>query len=187
MVIGLCDEGRETAGLGPNRNIPGGMTVAKATVIGLHVKSKDAGGLRLPKLPVDSARVTVEGMEGDYNRHRHEQDGDNPDRALLIFPVETMRDLNDEGWPVRPGDLGENVTTEGMLNAEFDVGVHLRIGEVLAEVAENDMPCRVLAQLPYVGEDKEAEFIKTLAGRRGWYARVIEEGFISVGDAVALD
>ena len=118
--------------------------MAKATVIGLHVKSKDAGGLRLPKLPVDSARVTVEGMEGDYNRHRHEQDGDNPDRALLIFPVETMRDLNDEGWPVRPGDLGENVTTEGMLNAEFDVGVHLRIGEVLAEVAENDMPCRVL-------------------------------------------
>jgi len=161
--------------------------MASAKVVGLHVKSKEAGGLRLPKLPVDSARVTVDGMEGDYNRHRHESDNDNPDRALLIFPVETMRDLNDEGWPVKPGDLGENVTTEGMVNADFDVGVRLRIGDVLAEIAENDMPCRILGQLPYVGEEKKAEFIKALVGRRGWYAQVVEQGTVAVGDQVAVE
>ena len=126
-------------------------------------------------------------MEGDYNRHRHEQDGDNPDRALLIMPVETMRDLNDEGWPVKPGDLGENVTTEGLVNADFEVGVRVRIGDVLTEVAENDMPCRILGQLPYVGEEKKAEFIKTLVGRRGWYARVIEEGDVNVGDQIGVE
>jgi MOSC domain-containing protein YiiM len=158
-----------------------------AKVIGLHVKSKEAGGLRLPKLPVDSAQVTADGMEGDYNRHRHESDNDNPDRALLIFPVETMRALNDEGWPVKPGDLGENVTTEGMVNADFDVGVRVRLGGVLAEVAENDMPCKILGQLPYIGEEKRAEFIKTLVGRRGWYARVVEEGTVAVGDQVGIE
>ncbi len=158
-----------------------------AKVIGLHVKSKEAGGLRLPKLPVDSARVTTDGMEGDYNRHRHESDNDNPDRALLIFPVETMRALNEEGWHVEPGDLGENVTTEGMVNADFGVGVRLRLGDVLAEVAENDMPCKILGQLPYIGEEKRAEFIKTLVGRRGWYAKVVEEGVVSVGDQVGVE
>ena len=153
-------------------------------VVGLYTKNQESGGLRIPKLPVEWAHISKEGMAGDYNRSRHERDRDNPDRALLIMPVETIQDLNNEGWPVRPGDMGENITTEGLLNAEFCVGAKLRIGEVLAELAENNMPCQILGQLPYVGSQHVDEFIKILIGRRGWYARVIKGGKISVGDRV---
>ena len=94
---------------------------------------------------------------------------------------------NEEGWPLEPGDLGENMTTKGMVNVDFDVGVRLRLGDVLAEVAENDMPCKILGQLPYIGEEQCAEFIKTLVGRRGWYAKVVEEGVVSVADQVGVE
>lgn len=153
-------------------------------VVGLYAKNQGSGGLRIPKLPVEQAHVSKEGVEGDYNRSRHEKDCDNPNRALLIMPAETIQDLNNEGWPVRPGDMGENITTEGLPNTEFYVGKKLRIGEVLAELAENNTPCQILGQLPYVGTQRVEEFIKTLIGRRGWYARVIEGGKISVGDRV---
>ena len=73
------------------------------------------------------------------------------------------------------------------LARKFDAELSFDFGEVVAEVAENDMPCRILGQLPYVGEDKQAEFIKTLVGRRGWYARVVEEGVVAVGDGVAVE
>ena len=153
-------------------------------VVGLYAKGQEADGLRIPKLPVEQAHVSQEGVEGDYNRSRHERDRDNPNRALLIMPAETIQDLNNEGWPVRPGDMGENITTEGLLNTEFYVGGQLRIGEVLAELAENTAPCQILGQLPYVGPQRVDEFIETLIGRRGWYARVVEGGKISVGDRV---
>ncbi len=79
------------------------------------------------------------------------------------------------------------MTNEGMVNVDFDVGVRLSLGDVLAEVAENDMPCKILDQLPYIDGKQCAEFIKTLVGRRGWYAKVVEEFGVSVGDQVGVE
>ena len=41
-----------------------------------------------------------------------------------------------------------------------------------------------LSVLPYVGEEKVNDFIKTLVRRRGWYAEVMQEGIIKKGDSI---
>lgn len=51
-------------------------------------------------------------MDGDFNLYRHEQKNDSPRQALLIMPLEMIQHLNEEGWEIKPGDIGENITTQ---------------------------------------------------------------------------
>ncbi|MGP8134672.1 MAG: hypothetical protein ACLQD8_00810, partial [Thermoplasmata archaeon] len=88
-------------------------------VVGLHRKPEVPGERGLPKRPVPSIRVGRNGVEGDFNRWRQEERKGDPDLALLILPLETLEELNREGWPVRPGDLGENITTRGVPYADL--------------------------------------------------------------------
>ena len=39
----------------------------------------------------------------------------------------------------------------------------------------------VLYGLPYVGQERGAAFVRTMLGRRGWFARVIRGGVLRVG------
>lgn len=104
--------------------------------------------------------------------------------ALLIVPRETLADLVREGWPVRPGDLGENITTEGIPYATFRPGLRFRAGEVVFEVSKPCTPCDNLYLLPYVGPARGPEFLKVMLDRRGWYARVVREGRVRSGDRI---
>ena len=47
-------------------------------------------------------------------------------------------------------------------------------------------PCTNLYALSYVGEKRGPKFIETTNNRRGWYARVLKEGSVSVGDSFLL-
>lgn len=152
----------------------------------LHINRKpespDEHGL--PKVSVPEARVTRRGVEGDFNRWRHEVKHDDPFMALLIEPQETLDQLNREGWPVRAGDLGENFTTQGIAYDAFTPGRRFRIGEVLVEISKACTPCDNLFLLPYVGAVRGPEFLRTMVDRRGWYARVLEEGRVRTGDRI---
>jgi len=156
-----------------------------AVVQQINVKPKTGSERGLPKLPVDSASVTGSGVEGDYNVYRHEERADDPDSALLILPAETIEELNSEGWPIRPGDLGENLTTRGIPYSGFAVGRKFSAGEVIFQISRACDPCDNLFILPYVGDAKGPAFLKALNGRRGWYARVLKGGPVSVGDEIA--
>ncbi len=100
------------------------------------------------------------------------------------MPVETIRSLNAEGWPIHEGDLGENITTEGIPYKEFHPGDKFRVGGATLEVSKPCDPCTNLYLLPYVGETKGPGFLKTMLHRRGWYASVAREGRIHTGDAI---
>ncbi|MCI4372448.1 MAG: MOSC domain-containing protein [Thermoplasmata archaeon] len=126
-------------------------------------------------------------MEGDFNRYRREEKHDDPNMAILIVPLEVLSALNQDGWPVRPGDLGENVTTSGLPNDEFRPSRRVRIGPVLLEVSKPCDPCDNLYQLSYVGKTRGPAFLRTTLGRRGWYCRVIEEGTIRTGDSARFE
>jgi MOSC domain-containing protein YiiM len=150
----------------------------------VNIKPRTPGRRGLPKSPVISARIRKDGLEGDYNRYRSERLGGDPDQAVLLYPAEIIRRLNEEGWPVRAGDLGENITTEGLADDAFIRGSIYQVGEAILEVTKPCDPCRNLSVLPYVGNERKKEFIRALVNRRGWYARVLKEGSVRAGDRV---
>ncbi len=155
-----------------------------ARVFRIQQKPMTDGERGMPKRAVPLAVVGPGGLEGDFNRYRHEKKDDDPDSAVSLLPREVIDALVDEGWAVAPGDLGENLTLEGIAHEALAIGKRFRIGdEVEIEIASAAEPCRNLKILPYVGDDKIHAFIKTLVGRRGMYARILRPGTIREGDA----
>jgi len=154
------------------------------TVLRLGAKPRVAGERGLPKPELAEARLLLSGVEGDYNLYRETQKAGDPDMALLLMPAETLAELAREGWPVRPGDLGENVTTSGISYDSLRPRRTLRIGRAVVQTSKACEPCDNLYALPYVGREKGPAFLKTMLGRRGWYARVVAEGRVRKGDAI---
>ncbi len=162
---------------------PGVATVAgTGRVVQVNRKSQTPGEHGLPKYPVTQAKVSAAGVDGDFNLYRHEEKRDDPDMAVLLLPMEVIEALNREGWPVRPGDLGENLTTIGIANDAFHPSQRLRAGTVLLQVSKACDPCTNLYLLPYVGSEKGPQFVRTTLGRRGWYCRVLQEGTVRPND-----
>ncbi len=150
----------------------------------LHIKPEVPDERGLPKAAVTEVRLLYSGLAGDFNRYRHEEKHDDPRMAVLIVPKETIEQLGREGWPVRPGDLGENITSEGIANDRFRVGDRFEIGRSEVEITKPCDPCHFLELLPYVGKARGPEFIRTMLNRRGWYARVTREGLVRTGDRI---
>ena len=150
----------------------------------LHRKPEVGQEHGLPKPTVPEIRIRNGGVEGDFNRYRHEEQHDEPEQAVMLMPVETIHALNLEGWPIREGDIGENITTQGVPYAEFRVGDRFRIGEAEIQISKPCTPCTNLELLPYVGKEKGPRFLKTMLHRRGWYARVVREGRVRSGDVI---
>lgn len=163
---------------------PTELRVLLGRVRSLHRKPETGSEHGLPKPATGEVLVLRGGIEGDFNRYRHEEQHDEPAQAILLMPIETIRGLNAEGWPVREGDLGENITTEGIPYAEFRPGDRFRAGEAVLQISKPCTPCTNLHLLPYVGEAKGPAFLKAMLDRRGWYASVIQEGRVRTGDRI---
>jgi MOSC domain-containing protein YiiM len=157
-----------------------------AHVIRLSFKPRTPGAHGLPKHAVAELRVTEVGAEGDYNNYRMRQLAGDPDQAILILTDEVLRQLNAEGWPVRPGDLGENLTLGSVTESALQPGTRLRLGTACLEVTHRCTPCTELYTLPYVGDARGPEFVRTTVDRRGWYARVVTPGLIRQDTPVEL-
>ena len=158
----------------------------RGTVFRLQHKPETGEERGLPKHAVPEAFLTPAGLDGDFNRYRHEEKHDDPDMAILLEPLETLEDLQREGWPIAPGDIGENITTSGIPYHELLPGCVLEIGEARLTVAKACTPCENLYLLPYVGPSRGPEFLKTMLDRRGWYARVLRPGTVRVGDPIEV-
>jgi len=141
---------------------------------------------RSPNKPsvAEGFTVSTEGAMGDYNQYRATALKNTPDRALSVMTTDVLESLMAEGWPLQEGDLGENVLVTGLPYSWFRVGRRFSVGDVLAEVTEPIQPCANLCRLPWMEQPKCKPFIKTLAARRGWYAKIISGGSVATGDAV---
>ncbi len=162
----------------------GEETGTRGRVYRISRKPQTPGQRGLPKVAVPDALITRQGVEGDYNVYRHDVARDDPAMAILLMPLETLRELDREGWPVRPGDLGENLTTIGLPYEAFDPGRQFTVGPVVLEVSKPCTPCDNLFQLPYVGAARGPEFLRVMLDRRGWYARVLREGRVRTDDPI---
>jgi MOSC domain-containing protein YiiM len=135
---------------------------------------------------VSELTITQDGVEGDFNRWRTEQANGDPDQAVLIMNEEILVDLRSEGWPVQPGELGENLTLADLQPDALQPGVQVHLGEVVLKVTKPCDPCTVLYTLPYVGTERGPEFLRTMMGRRGWFARVLQGGTVRQGTGVEV-
>ena len=137
----------------------------------------------VPKLPVESAAVGVQGMEGDRQRNRRFHGG--PDRALCLYSQERIDALVAEGHLLAPGVVGENVTIAGLPWEQVRPGRRLTLGEVEVEVTSFTAPCENIAPAFLDGR-----FVRiSQKVHPGWsrvYVRVLREGALHVGDAVHL-
>ena len=156
--------------------------IEMATIVSINVS--ELGGV--PKLPVKTAVVRFEGVEGDLNRFRMERKNGDPGRAVSIFSMERILQLQEEGHPIDIGTAGENFTIEGIDWPKMEVGMMIRLGSTLIRLSEPCAPCSKIG-----GSFMENEFSRIDQNkRRGWSrwsASVIEEGAVSVGDAVYLE
>lgn len=140
---------------------------------------KPTGREGLPKRPVDRAIVKRAGLVGDLNRWRHKEAHDDAAMAVRLMPIETIQELNGEGWPIKPENNGENFTTAGIPYDAFVAQARYRIGTTVLIITKACDPCSNLHH-PLRGQGH----VKTIYQRRGWYASVEQEGEVLKGDAI---
>lgn len=140
------------------------------------------------------------GVEGDVHagvtvkhRSRVAQDPTQPNlRQVHLIHAELFEELAAAGHTVRPGDLGENVTTRGVDLLALPTGTLLRFGTggAVVEVTGLRNPCaqieafqggllkQVVGRAPDTGE---------LVRKAGVMSVVREGGVIRPGDAVRVE
>jgi MOSC domain-containing protein YiiM len=136
------------------------------------------------KSPVEG-RVAVRGvnLDGDDQADRSVHGG--PDKAVYAYAIEEIRAWEAElGRPLGPAAFGENLTTEGVDVSGALVGERWHIGTTVLEVVQPRLPCYKLAV-----RFGDPRFVKRFAqtSRPGAYLRIIEEGHLGAGDAIAVD
>jgi MOSC domain-containing protein YiiM len=147
----------------------------------VHAINVSDGGV--PKHPRASAFVSVNGCEGDRQRHLTFHGG--PDRAVCIYSLDLIDALRAEGHPIEPGAIGENLTLSGVDWSAIGEGTLLRIGDVILEVTKPAFPCKTITS-SFIGSDSTRVSEKLHPGWSRWYCRVLNEGAISAGDQVSV-
>lgn len=138
----------------------------------------------VPKYSTLEAWAGPLGLEGDMQRHTEIHGG--PSQALLLISREDLDALREQGFPVVPGSLGENLTVSGINFRQLRTGMRLRAGDAVISLTKIRRPC---AQLEiYNGGEKGRiqAAVLAVAARSGYYASVVQAGAIRPGDVIAL-
>jgi hypothetical protein len=95
---------------------------------------------------------------------------------------------NSSGAAIRPGALGENLTTRGLDRRFFRIGQQFRAGSAMLEITSPRGPCVTLdvygASLKR--EIKAEDASSPVWGLSGFYARVLSPGFVRADDIITL-
>lgn len=107
------------------------------------------------------------------------------EKAVYAYPSEHypawQTELQEKDLPW--GSFGENLTTEGMAEADVLIGDRYKIGSAVVKVTTPRLPCFKLAA-KFKREDIIRKFVQN--GRSGFYFSVVEEGEVAAGDEIAL-
>jgi MOSC domain-containing protein YiiM len=138
----------------------------------------------VPKLAVREAMLTQGGLEGDRQQDLRYHGG--PKRALCLFALERVLELQAEGHPIFPGSAGENLTVVGLDWARLAPGTRLALGEeAIVEITSYTAPCKTLVASFRAGDFKRISQ-KVHPGHSRLYARVLRPGRLAVGQSVKL-
>lgn len=135
------------------------------------------------KTPVDGPiAVHTHGLAGDVQADLSVHGG--PEKAVYAYPWEHYAAWSAElgRGDFSPGQFGENLTIEGLGESTVHIGDVFRIGSAELQVSQPRAPCLKLG-IKMKSAAFPAAFLKS--GRVGFYLRVLCEGRIAAGDAVA--
>jgi MOSC domain-containing protein YiiM len=127
-------------------------------------------------------RVGRTNLEGDRQADLRVHGG--PNKAVYAYDISGYAHWEEElGRELPHGQFGENLTVEGMPETTVRIDDVYRIGSALLQVSQPRPPCFKLAL--HMGRPGfPAAFLAS--GRTGFYLRVLEEGDVGAGDAIAL-
>ena len=134
---------------------------------------------------VDAIEVSASGVPGDDFDDRRHHGGD--EKALHHYPLEHYSAWQAE-WPhlharFVAGAFGENVSTQGITEADVCVGDIMRMGACVVQVSQGRQPCwKLNAAFERTDMASQAQD----HGRLGWYYRVLEPGQIRAGMPIEL-
>ncbi len=114
------------------------------------------------------------GIEGDSHASRTK-------RAVTVVDISTHESVG-----VKPGDLREQITVEGLPKlGDLETGTLLRVGAITLRVNGPCDPCTHIGEMNGVADPKE--FQAMLDGRRGLVCNVVvADGPVRVGDEVSV-
>jgi MOSC domain-containing protein YiiM len=178
------------------------VTQQLAIVDAVHRNSVHA----LAKRGVPSIRLLVGlGVEGDahlgvtvQHRSRVARDPSRPNlRQVHLIHAELHDELSGHGFSVRPGDMGENITTRGVDLLGLPVGTRLHVGaHAIVEVTGLRNPCAQLDGLQpglmaaVLDRDADGRLVRKADGRlvrkAGIMAIVVASGAVHAGDHIAI-
>jgi MOSC domain-containing protein YiiM len=146
----------------------------------------------VPKRPISDALVTTLGIEGDLHAHPEIHGG--PIKAVLLITSEGIEELQQLGFPLFHGALGENITTTGLDRRDLRIGQRWRIGEsVVLELTRVRTPCQTIevygagiGAAIYDREINAGDPSSPRWGLSGFYASVVQPGPIFAGDPIVL-
>jgi MOSC domain-containing protein YiiM len=136
--------------------------------------------------------VAGDAHAGERVKHRSRvaRDPTQPNlRQVHLLHAELFEELAPQGFSLRPGDIGENVTTRGLDLLALPTGTVLRLGaEAEVEVTGLRNPC---AQLDHFAPGLMAATLAraadgTLIRKAGVMAVVRRGGVVRAGDAIAV-
>ena len=128
-----------------------------------------------------SARVMLRRTNLDGDRQADLSVHGGPDKAVYAYPSEHYEFWKEElpGHDFAWGALGENFTTEGLLETKVSAGDRYRLGSAVVKVTTPRLPCFKLAA-KFQPDEIIDPFIRS--GYCGFYFSVVEEGEVGAGD-----
>lgn len=125
------------------------------------------------KHQVDTAHIVKDfGLENDAHAGKWH-------RQVSLLAKSRIDEFNAQGGEVSFGDFGENIVVDGFSPDEYPVGTRFVCGDVVLEMTQIGKQCH-----------SECEIFKRVGmcimPIHGVFARVIEGGYIHVGDEITI-
>lgn len=159
------------------------LSVQVGTIAPLGPEAVPSGFVKQPiEGPVHAGEL---GLQGDQQADLRVHGG--PEKAVYAYAASNyaawLKDFPEHRARLVPGAFGENLTIDGMSEADLCVGDIHSIGSALLQVCQPRQPC---FKFGLHFEDKRMPRAMVSNGRAGWYYRVIAAGALQAGDEVRL-
>jgi len=141
---------------------------------------------------VSGLGVAGDAHQGETVKHRSRvaRNPNQPNlRQVHLVHAELFDELRDTGFDIAAGQMGENVTTQGVDLLELPTGTQLRLGDAaVVEITGLRNPCAQLDGLQpglmaaTLGRDDQGNLVR----KAGVMASVVTGGIVRPGDAIEV-